>query len=65
MIQFMCVTSLCLQQWLGSGYVISQDDTTILFSTMQHIYLCNKSGPYYSCIKQNQKRLSNLSITYE
>mgnify|MGYP006281785889 CR=1 FL=1 len=54
MLRFLCTSTLCLQQMLGIGYVVSQSAGQLVYSTFNDQYLCNVSGPSYACVHPDQ-----------
>ena len=46
---FLCTTALCVQQYLGIGYVVAQTPNTMVYATYNTEYICNSSGGAYSC----------------
>jgi len=47
-----CATMMCLQQYLGIGYVVAQSPNTFIYSNFKEEYLCTVSKPVYQCTKQ-------------
>jgi hypothetical protein len=54
MLRFLCSTTMCLQQMLGLGFVVSQDSSTLVYSTFSDQFVCRFSGPSYACTQASQ-----------
>ncbi len=44
---------LCVQQYLGIGYVIVKSQSQFIYSNFKEEYACSVSGPIYQCTKNS------------
>jgi hypothetical protein len=49
MINFICGTTMCLQQYLGIGNTILNSTDQIIYASSRDTYACTVSGPIYKC----------------
>ena len=40
---------MCIQQYLGIGYVVAQSQNLLIYSNYREEYMCNVSGFSYQC----------------
>jgi len=46
-----CTTMICLQQYLGIGYVVAQSQNLLIYSNYREEYVCTVTKPIYQCEK--------------
>ena len=51
-----CTTLMCIQQYLGIGYVVAQSSNVFIYSNFKEEYLCTVSKPIYQCKKHAIER---------
>jgi len=49
MLNFICTTAVCIQQYLGTGYVTMSDGQRFLWDGSNQDYACTGSSYVYSC----------------
>lgn len=42
---------MCIQQYLGIGYVVAQSPNVFIYSNFKEKYVCTVSKPIYQCEK--------------
>ena len=42
---------MCIQQYLGIGYVVAQSSEVLIYSNYREEYVCKVSKPIYQCEK--------------
>jgi|GWRWMinimDraft_13_1066021.scaffolds.fasta_scaffold94576_1 hypothetical protein len=47
-----CTTMMCIQQYLGIGYVVAQSQNLLIYSNYREKYVCAITKPIYQCEKQ-------------
>jgi hypothetical protein len=53
MLNFICGTVMCLQQYLGVGFVVAQSSDTLIYSNFKKQFACTYSGPIYRCYPED------------
>jgi hypothetical protein len=48
---FICTTMMCVQQYLGIGYVVAQSSNQFIYSNFKDEYACSVSSQIYQCTK--------------
>jgi hypothetical protein len=43
---------ICIQQYLGIGYVVAQSQNVFIYSNYREKYVCTVTKPIYQCTKQ-------------
>jgi hypothetical protein len=46
-----CTTMMCIQQYLGMGYVVAQSQNLLIYSNYKEEYVCTVSKPIYQCAR--------------
>jgi len=54
MINFLCASTMCLQQYLGVGFVVTSSADTLIYSNFKTVYACKYSGPSFNCREGNR-----------
>ena len=49
MIQFLCTTTMCVQQYLGVGITTYNLANALVYTTTTQMYYCTKQSQLYSC----------------
>ena len=49
MIQFLCLSTACLQQYLGIGFVVLESQNSLVYSRFNRVYYCERSSYSYKC----------------
>jgi hypothetical protein len=48
---FICTTTMCVQQYLGIGYVVAQSSNQFIYSNFREEFACSVSSHIYQCRK--------------
>ena len=49
MLNFICTTAVCIQQYLGTGYITAIDGQRFIWDGFNQDYLCSGAANIYSC----------------
>jgi hypothetical protein len=49
MLNFICTTAVCIQQYLGTGYVSISDRQRFIWDGSNHDYACTHASYVYNC----------------
>ena len=50
-VNIICTTLMCIQQYLGIGYVVAQSQNFLIYSNYKEEYVCTVTKPVYQCEK--------------
>jgi hypothetical protein len=54
MIQFICASAMCVQNYLGVGITSPSLGDSFVYRTTTNIYYCNRAAQLYKCIDKNE-----------
>lgn len=54
MIQFICASSMCVQNYLGLGITSLRFGDSFVYSTTTNVYYCNHTSQLYKCIDKHE-----------
>ena len=49
MLNFICTTIVCIQQYLGTGYISISDQNRFIWDGFNRDYACTGVKPVYAC----------------
>jgi len=49
MLNFICMTAVCVQQYLGTGYVLTSDGQRFIWDGFSKDYVCTNYSNIYQC----------------
>lgn len=53
MLNFICITVVCVQQYLGTGHITASDKRLLIWNGSRHDYVCLKTAHIYGCRRIN------------
>jgi hypothetical protein len=57
MINFICTTAVCVQQYLGTGYIPVSDGQRFIWDGFNQDYVCAATSNIYTCSRINLPQL--------